>query len=504
MDRTTLLAAAIVAAMTLPPVPSAASLSDLTAAPAEGAATEGATLEAGQRDVAARGVPTVLAWSPSPREVPSILDRVEVVAVAAGGSHDLAVTRGGSVVAWGRNGQHQTDVPAVLDGVSVSGVAAGETHSLALTAEGDVVAWGWNRYHQADVPVVLDGVVVTQVAAGGRHSLALTADGSVVAWGSNRHGQADVPPELDGVVVTQVAAGQARRIGPRPGFIPSHSLALTADGSVVGWGSNRHGQTDVPGALDGVAVTQVAAGGRHSLALTADGSVVAWGSNRRGQADVPATLEGVTVTQVAAGETHSLALTAAANVVTWGNRTRQRAARVPAVLDAVKVMEIAAGGRGSLAVGRYEGPDLEISRRQDGPFELNNAYDTGGPIDLGGQTGWSEVVGESFCIRDHRRFFVRVHNDAITSGSFRLRSSSPTPARVRYHYRGSDVTRRLRSAAGFVLDIPPGRYRSVKMDLDLGPCPYPRPPRTNAFLTAQLVGHPSRLDRVWTRLRIHW
>jgi hypothetical protein len=504
MHRSAPLAAATIAALVISFAPSAGSSSVRTPPPAGGPTTQG-TVVGAEQGTAARGVPTVIAWSPSPRNVPPILDRVESVAVAAGDRHDLALTRGGTVVGWGRNGHHQADVPVALDGVPVRQVAVGQAHSLVLTAAGAVVAWGWNRNHQADVPVTLDGEDVTQVAAGGRHSLALTADGTVVAWGSNRHGQTDVPVALDGVVVTQVAAGQARPARLRS--VPSHSLALTADGSVVGWGSNGHGQADVPVTLDGEDVTQVAAGGRHSLALTAAGNVVAWGTNGRGQTQVPARLEGVTVIQVAAGDAHSLALTAAGNVVAWGGRTRQRAARVPAVLDAVRVTEIAAGGRESLAIGRYEGPDLEISRRhlrQGGHYEFNNAYDTGGPIDLGGQGAWGEVVGESFCLRDHRRYFVRVHNDAGTTGRFRLRSTSPTPSRVRYHSAGADITRRLQSAAGYVLDIPPGRYHVVTMDLDLGPCPYPRPPSTKAFLTAQLVGHPLRVDRVKGRIHIYW
>lgn len=501
MHRTAPLAAATITALIISFGPGAGSSSVRTPPPAGGATTQG-TVVGAEQGTAARGVPTVIAWSPSPRNVPPILDRLETVAVAAGDRHDLALTRGGTVVGWGRNGHHQADVPVALDGVPVSQVAVGRAHSLALTAEGAVVAWGSNRHGQTDVPIALDGGDVTQLAAGGRHSLALTADGSVVAWGSNRYGQTDVPVALDGVVVTQVAAGQARPDRPRP--VPSHSLALTADGSVVAWGSNRNGQADVPASLDGVTVTQVAAGGRHSLALTADGNVVAWGTNRRGQTQVPARLEGVTVIQVAAGDAHSLALTADGNVVTWGSRTRHSAVRVPAVLDAMKVTEIAAGGRESLAVGRYEGPDLEISRRQGGHYEFNNAYDTGGPIDLGGQSAWSEVVGESFCLRDHRRYFVRVHNDASTPGRFRLRSTSPTPSRIRYHSGGTDITRRLQAAAGFVVDIPSGRYRVITMDLDLGPCPYPRPPSTKAFLTAQSVGHPLRIDRVKGRIHINW
>ncbi|MGZ5400879.1 MAG: hypothetical protein ACXWDM_12790, partial [Nocardioides sp.] len=103
------------------------------------------------------------------------------------------------------------------------------------------------------------------------------------------------------------------------------------------------------------------------------------------------------------------------------------------------------------------------------------------------------------------RFFVRVHNDAVTSDGFRLRSSTRHPARVTYHHRGADITNRLRSAAGFVLDIPAGRQRSITMDLTFGgPCPYPQPRRTYALLTAQRVGHPLKLDRVQAGIEFFW
>ena len=46
------------------------------------------------------------------------------------------------MVAWGRNDGGQTDVPSGLS--NVVAIAAGGYHSLALTAEGRVVAWGNN------------------------------------------------------------------------------------------------------------------------------------------------------------------------------------------------------------------------------------------------------------------------------------------------------------------------------------------------------------------------
>jgi alpha-tubulin suppressor-like RCC1 family protein len=61
------------------------------------------------------------------------------------------------VVAWGDNSAGQTNVPAGLS--NVVAVAAGGFHSLALKNDGSVVAWGDNTAGQTSVPVGLTNVV---------------------------------------------------------------------------------------------------------------------------------------------------------------------------------------------------------------------------------------------------------------------------------------------------------------------------------------------------------
>ena len=55
-----------------------------------------------------------------------------VVAIAAGIFHNLALKNNGTVVAWGDNSRGQTNVPTGLS--NVVAVAAGDYHSLALAA----------------------------------------------------------------------------------------------------------------------------------------------------------------------------------------------------------------------------------------------------------------------------------------------------------------------------------------------------------------------------------
>src|SRR5438093_645407 len=84
-----------------------------------------------------------------------------------------------ALVAWGDNSLGQTTVPNGLS--NVIAVAAGALHNLALTANGRVIGWGHNYYGETTVPGTVSNVVA--VAAGTWHSLALTADGHVFAWG---------------------------------------------------------------------------------------------------------------------------------------------------------------------------------------------------------------------------------------------------------------------------------------------------------------------------------
>ena len=150
-------------------------------------------------------------------------------------------------MAWGGSGSGQTNVPAWLG--NVVAIAAGGNHSLALTSAGQAVGWGDNSSGQSNVPVNLGRM--TAIAAGASHNLALRDNGTVAAWGGNTYGQTNVPAGLSNVIA--IAAGD------------NHSLAVKADGTVTAWGSNTGGQRDVPAWLTSAVL---AAGGTvHSLAL---------------------------------------------------------------------------------------------------------------------------------------------------------------------------------------------------------------------------------------------
>ena len=229
-----------------------------------------------------------------------------VISIAAGYAHSLAVTSGGTVWAWGNNAQGQLGdgsttfrvSPVPVGGLSnVVAVAAGEGHSIALTADGAVWAWGANDQGQlgdgtnADrlAPVLILPSGVAQIAAGSKHTLALRTDGSVVAWGGNFAGQLgdgtttsrNVSAPVSGLAsaVTAIAAGS------------NHAAAVKA-GQLHTWGANDHGQLgdgatanrSTPFAVPGMSgMVAVAGGGAYTVALAATNVLFAFGDNQFGQ-----------------------------------------------------------------------------------------------------------------------------------------------------------------------------------------------------------------------------
>lgn len=172
------------------------------------------------------------------------------------------------------------------------------SNAVLTVAYPNLVAWGDNSYGQCNIPLSATNVI--DIAAGGAgHTLALRADGTVVGWGSDGVGN----PPASATNVVAVACGWV------------HNLALRADGSVVAWGQNQFGQTLVPATATNV--TAIAAGKFFNLALRADGTVVAWGKySYGGPTNVPA--NATNIAWIGAGPCQALAMRHDGSVVVWG------------------------------------------------------------------------------------------------------------------------------------------------------------------------------------------
>jgi alpha-tubulin suppressor-like RCC1 family protein len=314
------------------------------------------------------------------------------------------------------------DLPA---GVRVTAIAAGGDQSLALTADGRVLAWGddsggqlgngtsANSSSATPVPADLPARTrVTAIAAGGDFSLALTADGRVLAWGDNFYGQLGIGTTTNRSVpvlvhlpartrVTAIAAG------------PDYGLALTSGGRVFAWGDNNENElgdnsacnssTPVPVDLPaGSRVTTISADYTHSLAMTSDGRLLGWGDNHVGQVGdgtsgnshgrpvwvkLPA---GTRLTAIAAGGDFSLALTAGGRVLTWGLTSDEHV--VPTLAEVppgTRVTAIAAGQGNGLVLAVRTVTVTSAAPRPGGPVFASGINDLG---QLGSGSTYSSVL----------------------------------------------------------------------------------------------------------------
>lgn len=331
--------------------------------------------------------------------------------------------------------------------VGVVRLAAGEQHSLALGHDGRVLAWGANddgqlgngsrgpsatpAYVRAPdgAPGQLTGV--TDIAADSNTSVALRKDGTVVVWGrdnSGQRGNADITPDPLTPSVVLNPSGTGPLTGVRAISVDGGSeLALTDQGTVLGWGDNTYGQlgssapavAKLPVAITGAGrapltgVRAIAIGGQHSVALLGDGRVVAWGRNEVNQlGDGTTTGRNIPrevlvapgkpltgATEISSAEKHTLALLKDGTVVGWGRnnggqlgdgtlKTRAFATQVRgrgkdpklvgvqhvvagegysvAVLTNGTIMTWGANGRGQLATGDRS------DRSKPGPVTVEN------------------------------------------------------------------------------------------------------------------------------------
>jgi beta-lactamase regulating signal transducer with metallopeptidase domain len=170
-----------------------------------------------------------------------------VVEIAAGSRHCLALRAGGDFMSWGYNGIYHNSyarVPHGHDPVDIIHISAGDSHDLLLSSTGIVYAWGENNYGQvgnnSQVDIYAPGVAVLSsivaIATGRHHSVALDNQGNVWVWGLNDHGQLGATSDM--ICKAPLRSGLTNVVAIAAGN--GYTMALLSDNTVI-----EMGKTDV-------------------------------------------------------------------------------------------------------------------------------------------------------------------------------------------------------------------------------------------------------------------
>jgi alpha-tubulin suppressor-like RCC1 family protein len=175
------------------------------------------------------------------RKVPTLVDAlqgIEIIDIACGYDHSLALSSIGSLYSWGNGGYGQLGagdssscIPTPelinsLSGQQIVSISAGEYHSICITAVGSVFSWGHggsgalghgdlkNRYEPESIEALKDSRVVS-VSAGASHTMLC------VEAGSSMWELSDVTGDID---------EEEKGLGYHYASLPSSSESITRPG----------------------------------------------------------------------------------------------------------------------------------------------------------------------------------------------------------------------------------------------------------------------------------
>ena len=292
------------------------------------------------------------------------------VQVAAAGNHTLVLKANGSVWTFGDNvnyslspgctvPEYYTAPEEVIGLTNIVKIAAGETHNLAIRYDGSIWAWGDNTYGQLGdgtyaerfTPVQAIGIMgAVDISAGYYHSLTALSGGEVYGMGDDSYSQlsagssspapVQIPGPSGAVYVhadgyRSLAAekggcvwvwgddysynGSAVSIAELEGSEAQVGITIKPDKSVWTWEMQpgKYGIYFYEDEVQGLSgIVEISGGSSNSLALKNDGTV--WQTDWETCTQV---IELENIVSVANGYGHYLALDISGGLWAWGDNT---------------------------------------------------------------------------------------------------------------------------------------------------------------------------------------
>ncbi|CAN5341806.1 hypothetical protein BH09BAC5_BH09BAC5_12070 [soil metagenome] len=196
-------------------------------------------------------------WRPK-----QLMSVTNIISIAAGGAHGLALREDGTVWAWGGNmsaqlgdGTHDSRCFAaqVFGMTGITAISAGGERSMALAGDSTIWFWGdmppvYNQTHEFNFDPVhmknLQGII--SISVGVHHCLVLNKYGIIYSWGMGGSGQLGSKKQYSKKVIKVQAMGKVSAISAGA----EHSMAIKWDGTVWAWGENYDGRLGNGGKKD--------------------------------------------------------------------------------------------------------------------------------------------------------------------------------------------------------------------------------------------------------------
>jgi alpha-tubulin suppressor-like RCC1 family protein len=193
-----------------------------------------------------------------------------------------------------------------------------------------VIGWGHSEVYEYGQEYIPDNLYnIRSIASGRYHSVALTTNGRIIGWGDNTYGQSFTPVGI--LNALQISASEL------------HTAVLLDDATVVGWGWLKTLNASITGYTN---IAKVVAGSYHTLMLHSNKSVLCVGENYYGECGTPPAITNGNTLDIAAGEYFSVAILLNGTIIGWGNSSDSRLA-VPTGLP--PATDISASGSHTLA-----------------------------------------------------------------------------------------------------------------------------------------------------------
>lgn len=271
-------------------------------------------------------------------KIPEEVKNANIIHVAAGSDHVIAIGDDGTVYGWGQstNGQYgaaPADQPHLefiytfapsnivygkLDPNEIKQLVCGKQVTAIVMNDGSVYMWGNHSSGANNMSAIKQLDNVEKIVFTSQMAVALLKDGSFSAGGLSSLDYATVM--VDGVATTVKTRDYLEQNNLKIVDIGTVAQAVAFaldDGSVIVSGTCPQGENKIPTFAEGEKVIRIEGGEKHFTALTDKGTIYSWGSNTWKQCKVPSKVEDAA--DIFVGPFQNYAVDAEGKLIsTWG------------------------------------------------------------------------------------------------------------------------------------------------------------------------------------------